>query len=351
MADNTVISVVHEFSILYSSRVFQRDKKWSDGLLKYYEFNGKMEILCDDGSIVATDFVHPRNQPLVLTTKLVVDKQFTLSTNKLIIEITDQLSTYTREVSFKKPVDTKKREPVVKQEPKYTPNLSIHPRVIIKKEYTEPIPTQHRRRIGLRPVKRTSKSNATPTATQIKKEQQEPNDHPIKVKIERESPKKSTLVKLEPTSPKVLNREQVINNRRIAKLLPVRKTLFTPPRHLTDKVSRLVNVFAYIDSFNVPIARIPAKSSAIFKFIQNGKETHPVRIKQESGPFHLKKDINSADIIYDLSDFEEDVQFQRMLKERTIPNPADNVNTSNDTEEADDFDLSATSEVDDIDLQ
>lgn len=51
-----LISIVHTYSILYSKRVLQKSKSWEDGILKYYEFNKKLEVLSDDGMLVASDF-------------------------------------------------------------------------------------------------------------------------------------------------------------------------------------------------------------------------------------------------------------------------------------------------------
>lgn len=93
-------SIVHEYSILYSNRIIQKDKKWNDGKLKYYEFNNKLEIFNEDGNLIEVDFISEKFKH-----NLVEQNEFKLPNNRLLIEIDCKLSSYTRDVSelFKRP--------------------------------------------------------------------------------------------------------------------------------------------------------------------------------------------------------------------------------------------------------
>ncbi|CUM53812.1 uncharacterized protein AC631_00248 [Debaryomyces fabryi] len=87
-------SIVHEYSILYSNRIIQKDKKWNDGKLKYYEFNNKLEIFNEDGNLIEVDFISEKFKH-----NLVEQNEFKLPNNRLIIEIDSKLSSYIRDVS------------------------------------------------------------------------------------------------------------------------------------------------------------------------------------------------------------------------------------------------------------
>lgn len=93
-------SIVHEYNILYSNRIIQKDKKWNDGKLKYYEFNNKLEVFNDDGNLIEVDFISEKFKH-----NLVEQNEFKLPNNRLLIEIDCKLSSYTRDVSelFKRP--------------------------------------------------------------------------------------------------------------------------------------------------------------------------------------------------------------------------------------------------------
>jgi hypothetical protein len=91
-------SVVQEFSILFTSRVFQKSKCWFDGTLRYFEVNGKLEISNEQGSVISIDFVNkPPN--VVLSTILAPEKVFKLSNNALLLEIISLTNSYERDVS------------------------------------------------------------------------------------------------------------------------------------------------------------------------------------------------------------------------------------------------------------
>lgn len=84
-------STLHEYSILYTQRLFQKDKKWIDGILRYYKFNNKLEILDIDGILIKQDFkiVH-----------LQVGHQYTFS--NVLIEIVDYNGSFERDIDIVK---------------------------------------------------------------------------------------------------------------------------------------------------------------------------------------------------------------------------------------------------------
>ncbi|EGV66435.1 hypothetical protein PSN45_002965 [Yamadazyma tenuis] len=90
------VSIVHEYSILYSDRLVQKDKKWVDGFLRYYEFNNKVEILNEDEQLVKGDFKNISFE---------VGKQYVI--NKMLVDIIDFNGTSERYISV-----LLKKEPV-----------------------------------------------------------------------------------------------------------------------------------------------------------------------------------------------------------------------------------------------
>lgn len=108
-----MISVVHEFAILYSSRLTQKDKRWSDGRLRYYEFNNKLEVLSEEMLLVVSDF-YPHLARKPLEHGVFGDGcTYTLPGGKLILEFTEYLGCFERDLSLA----FVKKEPAVKQEP------------------------------------------------------------------------------------------------------------------------------------------------------------------------------------------------------------------------------------------
>lgn len=147
-------SVVHEYSILYSTRVIQKDKRWNDGVLRFYEFNNKLEILNDHINLIATDF-YPKNKKNPTCGVFKSGFEYKFTNNKIILEIDDYIRSYKRDISklFKKSTMS---PTVVKQEPISSVNSSTYthtqstprPRAVglsrslkkIKQEVIEPSP-------------------------------------------------------------------------------------------------------------------------------------------------------------------------------------------------------------------
>lgn len=113
-----MLSEIDEYTILFTTRVHQKQKSWQDGLMKHYKLNNKIEILNDDGVIVSSEF---------RKVSFVLDEQYVIG--KVMIEILSLNESYTREVTIKKEKDTgvviktgprvvKPESPQVKSEPK-----------------------------------------------------------------------------------------------------------------------------------------------------------------------------------------------------------------------------------------
>lgn len=116
-------SVIHEFSILYSDRLVQKDKKWADGVLKYYEFNNKIEILNEDGVLIKADFKKINFE---------INKQYQI--NKLLVEILDFVSTTERDILmiFKKEASQDSTMP-------NSPTVNKRPNAIVSKPSIKPL--------------------------------------------------------------------------------------------------------------------------------------------------------------------------------------------------------------------
>lgn len=95
----SLLSIVHEFAVLYSSRVFQKDKKWNDGRLRYYELNNKLEVFSDDMLLVGADF-YPHHARNPLECGVFEDGSlYILPNGKLILEFNEYLGTFERDLS------------------------------------------------------------------------------------------------------------------------------------------------------------------------------------------------------------------------------------------------------------
>lgn len=91
-------SIVHEFAVLYSSRVHQKDKKWSDGRLKYYEFNRKIEILSDEMILVSSDFYPSGGKPPLECGVFEDGNTYKLPNGKLVVEFAEYLGCKERDI-------------------------------------------------------------------------------------------------------------------------------------------------------------------------------------------------------------------------------------------------------------
>lgn len=98
-------SIVHEYNVLYSNRIHQKDKKWVDGTLKYYEFNRKVQIYNNDGILIKLDFVSER-----FSKNFKENETFVLPSNSLLVQIDCYSTSYERDVSefFKKDLNPEK---------------------------------------------------------------------------------------------------------------------------------------------------------------------------------------------------------------------------------------------------
>lgn len=94
-----LVSIVHDFAVLYSTRVHQKDKKWSDGRFKYYEFNKKIEVVSDSNFLVCSDF-YPHNGKPPLESGVFEDgNTYKLPSGKLVVEFSEYLGCTERDIS------------------------------------------------------------------------------------------------------------------------------------------------------------------------------------------------------------------------------------------------------------
>lgn len=299
----SIHSVIHEFEVLYSSRIVQKDKKWNDGKLRYYEFNGKLEIVNEDDQIIATDFNQSKNHKQFLETKLVVNNQFKLSSNKLVIEVLDKLLTYERDVVIRKQALTQ-----VKMEP--TPQVKLEPITPSLNGMTTPISLP--RRLGLPRVKLEPKSPSIKALPSYRK---------VKIKKEPHNEEIDKIIK----KPIILKNPNILRKQ--------------PKHHISPIILR--------DRTHT-LPRIPPYSSRIFQHLGSKEQ---VKVKKEES-IKSTTSVENADIIYDLSDFEEDERFLNMLQElKKARDVTEEQAPSSKANDAHDFDLSSNSDFDDIDLE
>ncbi|EGW32979.1 uncharacterized protein SPAPADRAFT_60308 [Spathaspora passalidarum NRRL Y-27907] len=279
------VSIVHEYQVLYSNRVRQKDKKWNDGKLQFYELNSKLQLFNSDNHLISTDFIRDRPISFILANVLVEDNEFAFPSNKYIIQIQDKMGVVERDISFKK------RSQVKQEQGSPRPaTISVKRRVSVKQE-----PVNKKDRIITRLQQVVVKAEPKPT------------------------PK--------PSSSKNLQVALANTDLNIRKRLPIR----IPPKSS--------QWFAYI---NTPSDGTNAT--------QNNKNKVTSEIKQEP-VFDSGTSVEQANIIYDLSDFEEDARFADMLKRRE-QNKSSTKNTpsSENYNQAHEFDLSSQSDFADVDL-
>lgn len=96
-----IISVIHEYEILYTTRIQQKSKNWNDGKLTFYEFNKKMEIHNEDGMLLATDFYKSKLISNILNSVLTNNNEFRLPNSNYLIQIQEKIRVFEREVSIR----------------------------------------------------------------------------------------------------------------------------------------------------------------------------------------------------------------------------------------------------------
>lgn len=106
-----LLSIVHTYTVLYSKRVRQKDKKWEDGKLRFYEFNNKFEVISEDGMLVAADF-YPSEKKFNKDGKppFEIGSSFVFPNGNLIVEFDDYVGVTNRDVTgafTKSPLRTK----------------------------------------------------------------------------------------------------------------------------------------------------------------------------------------------------------------------------------------------------
>lgn len=92
-------SVVHEFIVLYTDRVYDKNKRWFDGTLRFFELNGKIQLQNLEGNVVSEDYTF-RSTNDVLQKLLVPSKKYTFQNKTVIVDVLEKSSTTVRDVSF-----------------------------------------------------------------------------------------------------------------------------------------------------------------------------------------------------------------------------------------------------------
>lgn len=146
----SLTSVVHDFAVLYSTRVRQKDKRWSDGRLRFYEFNNKLEVFSEDNLLVASDF-YPHASRNPLEHGVFGDGEtYQLPGGKLVIEFSEYVGCSIRDISnaFQKgPVKREGRaSPIVEE---YGPPLLARHDTRTKSAAPQGPGKPQRRRVGL----------------------------------------------------------------------------------------------------------------------------------------------------------------------------------------------------------
>lgn len=151
-------SIVHEYRVLYSTRIVQKDKKWCDGILRYYEVNNKVELSNPTQLLLVSDFLSG-SVGFVMSEMLASGHEFKLPNKLFLVMVDEKLGSSVRDVSqaIRARNDTVmvsqpyiKSEPLIKKEPLVeklvastrlvTDNKPIRPQVVRKVGISRPVP-------------------------------------------------------------------------------------------------------------------------------------------------------------------------------------------------------------------
>ncbi|CAH2353716.1 hypothetical protein CLIB1423_12S01354 [[Candida] railenensis] len=283
-------SIVKEFSVLYSNRVHQKTKNWKDGNLKYYLFNNRIDVHSESGEMIASDFFPPnKSREKIEEEYLSSGNQFKLPNAPILVEIDEKTGEYERDISimFKKKKaaapssdkrDSQRSTPGASKEVsiKYESDGNV---IIPKSSFDKPLsPTTPPTGVKRRPVG-LSKRGATERRKNIKVEQHS-------------------------------NTKSESSNIISANVMSHSKEHEPGPGPGPGRR---------------PPVRIPVNSSSIFKHLRRVSDganpgitnsDYPA-VKQETTPLVMYPETistSNADIIYDLSDLEEDLEFNEMIK-------------------------------------
>lgn len=153
----SLISIVHDFAVLYSTRVHQKEKRWSDGRLRFYEFNNKLEIVSEEQALVIVDF-YPKNSKQPMEAGVFSDgNTYTLPNGKMVVEFSEYLGCTERDVSK---AFSRSSKPHIKREecsPESLVTSKCVKPVVVKQEKTESANVKRVRSVGLAKPKRPTK--------------------------------------------------------------------------------------------------------------------------------------------------------------------------------------------------
>lgn len=297
-------SVVHDFAVLYSTRVHQKDKKWSDGRLRFYEFNNKMEVYSSEQSIVATDF-YPSTSKQPLESGAFSDGNvYKLPSGKMVLEFEEYLGCSERDISklFKKAKGTP-----VKTEPQEGVTAVRKPPVMVKSEPCTTVASSTLKREH--PVQVES--------SYVKKEALASNSV-VKQRIRRVGlSRKQPTKQLEVTSFAKAIRVSVED--KLNKYVKAPKSNVSIPERSNRLFTQLykelgIGVTPQYSRVRTPeIYETPEES-------QESQEEQETLIKTEPR-MDTGRSVDDADLIHDLSEFEEDEGFMDMLHQLSAQKP------------------------------
>lgn len=227
-----MISTVQEYSILYTERVVQKDKRWADGILKHYEFNNKIEIFSEDGILVKSDFNN---------IKFDIGKQYII--NKTLVEVLSHNGKFDRELTIKRENEDNKKGVSIK-----TGNEQFSSSIKVKTE-----PAIHSKKNILRPM--------------LRRPQKLLHKH-IKTK---QNPQPKVEPKVDNPKPKVNNPKPKVDHSTPTHQLSAEPSIYnksSPDPSPNPTIDPIVNpnttTKVYINS-NLP--RIPKGSTLIYKHL------------------------------------------------------------------------------------
>ncbi|EMG47204.1 hypothetical protein G210_2492 [Candida maltosa Xu316] len=312
-------SVIHEYNILYTSRVRQKTKNWIDGKLTFYEFNQKVEIHNENNLLVATDFYKNRTVNDLLNNLLKEDQEFKLPNCGYLIQMLEKIGVFEREVNLR----VKNEDSQDSQKSKRPGSLGAKrratqdPELIAKISYTSSTPQQSISRVHNVPqVKRVLSSVPSKPKTIGAKSIKDILSGTVKTNVKVTKPKNVTVPKpktnpqlpqqstpkTKPTLPKITQTKPARVSKSFLEQIDTRVSTRLPIRILPRSSNHYQYLFTPSD--NLEIKPLPEKSALPIDLEFDDDDEHEYTVEHSQSQLKEGDDLN--ELSYEVEDFEEE---------------------------------------------
>lgn len=339
----------HEYAVLYSTRIDQKEKHWRDGYIRFYEYNGKLVLVNENDVVIALDFFSSKTNAHVLEHILLDGKVFKLPTNPLLVHVLEK--TRVMEPDFEdsqsgKVIGREKGNDHQSDSASLSPSAKLNhiKRAILTPKVKHPemkpqskrvVPKPHPQRPTLKLQINQPPHSVTDVASQAL------GLHVDNIVSSYTVKRRPGRIRIPPKSSscfKYLRCEKILQNYD-----------YSPPKHENKGVlpsARIDSVLPqnklYSECEDPRIVLHPKREEPDTDLANNYKGPHPsdvqqplinrdknpqsdtlhepqsITIKKEPTIYSTSKGTDDPDIIYDLSDYEQDKQFYELVRSRQL---------------------------------